>query len=159
MYCCTPELWAFKVLPDTKHGVPRETIGTHTENVESRTIIFQGGGTYTYSGGRGHLLPDWPIETGCPYLSKRFPWWGHYYQRAHRLTLRTRYRHIGEENPHQGSDRPGSKDCSVHHVEGGRDPRCTLGFQGTYVVCSRGNGTYVVQLGGSIDSNIQGLVD
>ena len=52
MYCRTLELWTSNVLPNTEHGVPPETIGTHTENVESRTVVFQGGGTYTYSGGR-----------------------------------------------------------------------------------------------------------
>ena len=103
VYCRTPKLWTSKVLPDTKHGVPWETTRTHTENVESRIAVFRGGGTYTYSGGRGHLLLDWPIETGCPYLTNRFLWWGHYHQRAHRSTLCTKYRYIGEENPHQDS--------------------------------------------------------
>ena len=100
LYCHTLKLWTSKVLSDTKLGVPQETTGTHTENVESRTTVFRGGGTQTYNGGRGYLLPDWPIETGCPYLTDRFLWRGHYHQRAHRSTLCTRYRHIGEENPH-----------------------------------------------------------
>ena len=33
-----------------------------------------------------------------------------------------------EENPHQGSDRQGSTDCSVHHAEGGKEPGCTSRF-------------------------------
>ena len=43
MYCHTLGLWALKVLPNTKHGVPREIIRTHTENVESKTTVFRGG--------------------------------------------------------------------------------------------------------------------
>ena len=100
LYFRTPELWAFKVLPDTKHGVPWEITGTHTENVESRTVVFRGGGTHTYSGGRGYLLLNWPFEMGCPHFTDRFPWWGYYHQRAHISALCTRYSYIGEENPH-----------------------------------------------------------
>ena len=159
MHCCTPGLGAPEVIPDPKHGVPQDITRTHTVNVESRIAVFRHGGTYTYSGGRGHLLLDWLIETGCPHLTDKIPWWGHYHQRVHISTLCTRYRYIGEENPHQGSDKQGSMDRSIHHVEGGREQGCTLGFQGTYVVFPRGNGTYGVQLGGSIASNIQGSAD
>ena len=105
LYCCTPELWALKVLLDTKHGVPREITGTHTENVESRTTLFRGGGTHTYSGGRGYLLPNWSVKIGFPHLTDRFPWRGHYYHRAYRSTLCTKDGYNGEEDPHQGSDR------------------------------------------------------
>ena len=105
LHCRTLGLWALKFLSDTKHGVPREITGTHTENVECRIVVFRGGDKHTYSGGRGYLLPDWPIETRCPHLTNRFLWWGYYHQRAHRSVLCTKYRYIREENPYQGSDR------------------------------------------------------
>ena len=97
-------LWYLEIIPDPKHRVARTATGTHTADVESRAAVLRGGGTHTYSGGRGYLLPDWSIETGCPHLIDRFSWKGHYYQRAYRSTLCIRDRYVGEEDSHQGSD-------------------------------------------------------
>ena len=46
-------LWDIEVLSNPKHGVTRMATGTHTANVESRVAVLRGGGTHTYSGGRG----------------------------------------------------------------------------------------------------------
>ena len=104
MYCRITRLWAPEVLLDPKHGVARAITRTHTADVESKTIVFQGGEPFTYSGGRGYLLPDWSLETGCPHFIDRFPRRGYYDARVDRPSLCPRDEDIGEENPHQSNE-------------------------------------------------------
>ena len=94
---------------------------THTANVESRAVVFGGGGPYTYSGGRGYLLLDWSLEMGCSHLTERFPWRGYYDSRVDGSSLCSRDEDIGEENPHQSSEEWASTDRLIYYAEASRE--------------------------------------
>ena len=112
-------LWAPEILPDPKHGVTRVVTRAHTADVESRVAVLQGWGPYPDSGGRGYLLLDYSLKTGCPHLTDRFLWRGYYHSRAYRSSLCSRDEDIGEKYTHQSNDGWAPTDRPIYYAQGG----------------------------------------
>ena len=82
LYSHIMRLWAPEIILDPKHGIKWVVSRAHTSDVESRATALWGWGPYSDNGGRGHLLLDWTLNTGCPHCTDRFPRRGYYHPRV-----------------------------------------------------------------------------